>query len=160
MALWNQRETLAGLGNRFRALSAAVGRPTDLNLYQWAQFAGFAFEFRPDLIVELGRGMGNSTCCFLEVANLLGGMRACRVTSLCLSEDWFESTVPRLQKVASPEWFEPGDIQVVNLLDYDIKTLLQNARRPSILGTRTALTSRSGSFANCCRSCLKSRIWF
>lgn len=132
-ALWAQRETIAALGDRFRALSAAVGEPTDLNLYQWAEFAAFALEFRPDLILELGRRMGNSTSCFIEVANILGGSPKCRVVSLCLSTDWFERTVPRLREVVTPEWFEPAEIHVANLLDYDIEARLRKARRPLIL---------------------------
>jgi hypothetical protein len=39
-ALWNQRETIATLGGRLKALSDAVRRPTDLNLYQWTGCAG------------------------------------------------------------------------------------------------------------------------
>lgn len=125
--------TIAALRERFERLSAAVGRPTDLNLYQWGEFAAFALEFRPDLIVELGRGLGNSTCCFIEVANRLGGASTCRVVSLCLSEDWFTSTVPRLKGIVSPEWFAPAEIKVANLLSYDIKALLRGAQRPLVL---------------------------
>jgi cephalosporin hydroxylase len=44
-------------------------------------------EFKPDLILELGRAMGNSTAAFTNAANLLGPS-ACRVLSLCLSYEW------------------------------------------------------------------------
>jgi hypothetical protein len=132
-ALWNQRETIAALRDRFKALSAAVGRTTDLNLYQWAEFAAFALEFRPDLIIELGRGFGNSTCCFIEVAHRLGGVNACSVLSLCLSNDWFNSSVPRLKGVVSPEWFTPAQIEMGNMLEYDVTPVLAHAERCLIL---------------------------
>jgi hypothetical protein len=132
-ALWNQRETIAALRDRFKALRAAVGRPTDLNLYQWAEFAAFALEFRPDLIIELGRELGNSTCCFIEVAHQLGGAKACRIFSLCLSNRWFTSTVPRLKAVVPREWFTPAQIEVCNMLGYDITPVLANAKRCLIL---------------------------
>jgi hypothetical protein len=68
-ALWNQRGAIAAMRDHFEKMSAAIGHPTDLNLYQWAELGAFALEFRPDLILELGRELGNSTCCFIEVAN-------------------------------------------------------------------------------------------
>ncbi|MFQ5696580.1 MAG: hypothetical protein ACE5HB_11365, partial [Terriglobia bacterium] len=70
-ALWNQRHAVASLLERFRGLSAAVDRPTTFSFPQWAQVAAYTLEFKPDLILELGRERGNSTCCFLEVANQL-----------------------------------------------------------------------------------------
>lgn len=132
-ALWSQRETIAALRGRFIALSAAVGGPTDLNLYQWAEFAAFALEFRPDLIIELGRGLGNSTCCFIEVAHQFGGAKACRVLSLCQSDDWFSHTVPRLKRVVPSEWFAPAQTEICNLLEYDVTPALERAGRCLIL---------------------------
>jgi hypothetical protein len=128
-ALWNQREAIAALRDQFKALRAAVDHPSDLNLYQWAELAAFALEFRPDLIIELGRGFGNSTCCFIEVAHRLGGADACRVVSVCLNDDWFSHSVPRLSAIVPPEWFAPAQIQVGNLLEYDVAPVLAYAKR-------------------------------
>lgn len=128
-ALWNQRDRLASLADRIKALSAAVNHPTDLTRYQWVQIMAFALEFRPDLVIELGRGMGNSTCCFLEVANQLGGAEACRVVSLCLSSSWFDTTVPRLRKVVPQKWFAPGHIKQGNILEYDFTAEVERAQR-------------------------------
>jgi hypothetical protein len=115
--------------DRLEALSVAVGRPSDLILCQWAEIAAFVLEFRPDLIVEMGRGWGNSTCCFVEVANRLGGVSACRVVSLCRSNEWFGSTVPRLKQVVPQDWFAPADIRECNIPDVDPTQLLKGARR-------------------------------
>jgi hypothetical protein len=131
-ALWNQRETIADLRGRFEALGAAVGRLSDLTLFQWAGIAAFALEFRPDLIIELGRGRGNSTCCFTEVANRLGGASSCRVVSLCLSADWFNGTLARVEKIVPPEWFAPTDVRVCDILACDIPVLIKGAKRPLI----------------------------
>jgi hypothetical protein len=38
------------------------------------------------VILELGRGQGNSTCAFTEATNLKQGQM--RVLSLCLSDNW------------------------------------------------------------------------
>lgn len=128
-ALWNQRETIAAMGDRLNLLSATVGRVSDMRLYQWAELAAFALEFRPDLIIELGRGRGNSTCCFTEVANRLGGASACRVVSICLSDNWFHATLPRLRHVVPVDWFAPADVRVGDILETDVAALLGSARR-------------------------------
>ncbi len=128
-ALWKQRQKIASLQHGFRALSTCVGRPGDLALYQWIQIAAFALEFRPDLVIELGRGYGNSTCCFLEVANQLGGATACRLLSFDLSDDWSRITVPRLKGIVPPNWFAPAEIQNGNILDYDFSSSVDKAKR-------------------------------
>ncbi len=132
-AIWNQRERIASLREKIKSLSAAVGSPSDFSLYQWAQITAFALEFRPDLIIELGRGFGNSTCCFLEVANQLGGRRACKILSLCLSDLWFKTTVPRLRGIVPGEWFVPGEILQCDILDYDFSVALEGAQRCLVL---------------------------
>jgi hypothetical protein len=100
-----------------------------MKLYQWVEIAAFALEFRPDLVIELGRGRGNSTCCFIEVANRLGGASVCRVVSLCLSDDWFKATLPQVKQVVPSEWFGPADIGVCNILECDLTALLAGAER-------------------------------
>ena len=131
-ALWDQRQPLAALRSRLNSLSQAVDRPVDLSITQWVQIAAFTLDFRPDLIIELGREFGNSTCCFLEIANHLGGAKACLLLSLCLSDSWSVRTVPRLRNLVPKEWFAPADIRRVNLLDFDFKAELENCQRPLI----------------------------
>ncbi|HEX5268902.1 MAG TPA: hypothetical protein VFW33_00380 [Gemmataceae bacterium] len=129
LALWNQRHRVAARAERARAFAAAVGRRTDLTPYQWAQLLAFALEFRPDLIIELGRERGNSTCCFLEAAELLEPEQPCRLLSLCLTDLWQRETRPRLEGICSPEWFARGDIRVGDLLAHDFRETLAGCRR-------------------------------
>jgi hypothetical protein len=126
IALWNQREAVARLRDRFRNFSAAIGEPGVFNFYQWAQLASAALEFRPDCILELGRDLGNSTCCFLEVAHQLSD---CRVVSLCRQGEWATLTVPRISHLVEPEWFGPADIRVCNIQDSDPRALLRMSQR-------------------------------
>lgn len=130
-AYWNQRHRLAGLKERFSTMSDAVDHKTDLNLYQWMQIAATALEFRPDLILELGRGRGNSTCIFTEVANILGGKEYCSVTSLCLSFDYVTHVIPRLleSRVVGRQWFQPLDCWYTDILAFDYETLLKGKKR-------------------------------
>ena len=70
-AYWNQRQKLSALRDRFTGMGEAVGELTHLSSFQWAQLAAMALEYQPDLIIELGRGKGNSTCVFTEAANII-----------------------------------------------------------------------------------------
>lgn len=128
-ALWNQRHRLAARAGRLRALSAAVGRPLDMTPAQAAQLLAFALDFRPDLILDLGRERGNSTCCFLEAAELLVGPRPCRVVSLCLTDHWAKETRPRLEPLCSPGWFARGDVLVRDLMEHDFAPAIRQSKR-------------------------------
>ena len=128
-AYWNQRFALAESRDRILALSHAVGRPSDLSTYQFSQLLAAALEFSPDLILELGRGKGNSTCAFTEAANLLSVSAPCRVLSLCMSKDWAQKTVPKLRAVVPSSWFEPLTAEVGDLLKYDYKQVFAGAKR-------------------------------
>jgi hypothetical protein len=131
-ALWNQRYAIANARERIKRLSAAIARTSDFSLYQWAQIMAFVLEFRPDTIVELGRLKGNSTCCFLETANLLGGRHACRFLSLDLVDCWSKETVPSIQSIIPQGWFEPGEIVVGDILSYDFCPILNQSKRCAI----------------------------
>lgn len=129
-AYWNQRLILARSRDRILALSGAVSRPSDLPPYQFAQLFASAMEFAPDLIVELGRGMGNSTCSFTEAANQLSvSSSPCRVLSLCNSSAWEEETVPRLRPVVPTGWFAPLDALRCDILQFDFRKALASAQR-------------------------------
>jgi hypothetical protein len=128
-ALWNQRQVLAGKAERLRGMIDIVGRPGDFTPFQWAQATAFALDFAPDLIVELGRAFGNSTCCFLEAAHELRRQPPCQVVSVCLNNHWHSVTAPRLQAVCSPDWFANGRIVQGDILDYDFIPLLEKSER-------------------------------
>lgn len=129
-AVWNQRRVVAGLAPRLRQLMGVVGRPTDLAPHQWGQLLAFAAEFRPDLVIELGRGHGNSTCVFLEAARALDQSGSpCRVVSLCLTSAWADDTVPRLAGVCDAAWFARGKILRGDILRYDFGAEAAGAKR-------------------------------
>jgi len=125
-ALWNQRQILSDIRERIESLFDAVNHPTDLLLYQWVQLMSFALEFRPDFILELGRGAGNSTCAFTEAANHIPG---CKVVSICYSDDWDKRTGPNVKKVVPAEWFRPLTINRENILHLEYLRLLAGKER-------------------------------
>jgi len=126
-AYWNQREILAQSAEHIRALSDAVGRRSDLSLPQFAQLMASVIDFAPDLVLELGRGLGNSTCAFTEAANQLGG--GCRVLSLCNTDDWKTVTAPKVKALVEKGWFAPLDAITADILTYPFQTALAKAKR-------------------------------
>ncbi len=127
-AYWKQRRFLADNRDRILQLCRAVDRPGDLFPFQWAQLMACAAEFSPDLILELGRGKGNSTCAFTEAAHWLGAGR-CQVWSLCLTADWERETLPRVRQVVPEAWFSPLHAVQGDILEFDFTSILAGARR-------------------------------
>jgi FkbM family methyltransferase len=127
LALWRHRRAVAETQHRIRAFRDAAAAPGDLSLYQYAQLLATVLEFQPDLILELGRGGGNSTCLFTEAANQLGG--SARVISICRSEDWESHTVERLRAVVPDDWFKPLTALTADILEVDYPRLLAGAGR-------------------------------
>ena len=126
-AYWNQRVPLANTRDRILALARAVNHASDLWPYQWAQLMAAVLEFRPDLVLELGRGKGNSTCAFTEASNLNQGQT--RVLSLCLSDNWERETLPRLRPIVPKEWFTPLQALRANILEFDYEMAFSGAER-------------------------------
>ena len=84
-------------------------------------------EYDPDIILELGRDRGNSTCAFTEASNL----KSCRsrIVSLCLTHKWEQETLPRLRHVVPHGWFAPLQALHANILDFDYAAALSGAKR-------------------------------
>ena len=126
LAYWNQRHKIAASRDRILALSEAVGHPYDLWPYQFAQLMAAVLDFRPEVVLELGRGYGNSTCAFAEAAHQSGG--GIRVVSVCNSEEWSTVTVPRLRQVVSKEWFKSVQAIRGDILQFDYGKALSGVR--------------------------------
>jgi len=129
LAYWNQRLALARSRERMEGLSRAVGRQSDLSLFQFAQLSASALEFRPDLIIELGRGTGNSTCAFTEAANQLSPSGPCRVLSICISDCWETQTAPKIQRLVPSAWFNLLNAVRGDILRINFAKALSGARR-------------------------------
>ena len=126
-AYWNQRAALASARDRILALGQAVNYYSNLLPYQWAQLMAMVMEYEPDLVLELGRGKGNSTCAFAEASNLKHG--GARIFSVCLSRDWELETAPRVRGIVPSGWFEPLEIVRANILDFDFESAVSGAKR-------------------------------
>jgi hypothetical protein len=102
------------LEERFATLRELVDSPGDLFLDQWLRLYERALAAEPDLMIEVGRGYGNSTVVLTDAAHALHA----RVISVGddMVYGWAKRTRPRLSTVVDDDWFEPltvvqGDVR-------------------------------------------------
>jgi hypothetical protein len=126
-AYYRHRDFLASRGRLIRRLAEQIGSPESLTLFQWGQLMCSTRDYRPDLIVELGRARGNSTCAFLEAIN--GADFPCRLLSICLSSEWDVITRPRIKALVPAEWFAPLDAHTTDILTFDFQAALSSHTR-------------------------------
>jgi hypothetical protein len=133
---YEQRQAIAGDAVRLRQLIAAVDCPGDLGSAQWAQWYSVVLGFEPDLILELGRGYGNSTAMFAQAAYRIQQRRGrphTRLVSLCGTGEWASIVTPRLARVVEPDWFANVDARRADILSVDYGDLLRGYERVLVL---------------------------
>lgn len=133
---YDQRHLIAEDAPLLRALIAAVDGPGDLGSAQWAQWYSVAVGFEPDLIIELGRGRGNSTAVFAQAARRLGLRRPAkrtRVVSLCVTGEWDAVVAPAIARIVDPAWFANVDARRIDILSVDYEQLLAGHARVLVL---------------------------
>ena len=114
--------------DRFEEMHELVGSPAfDLPLENWRELYDLTLEFRPDLVLELGRGYGNSTTVFTEAAQSI----QCRVVSIGFDAEhaWETRTAPRLAQLVDPQWFAPLTVIQQDITTFDFRPLLQGSAR-------------------------------
>lgn len=127
---YDQRQRIEEDAPLLRNLIAAVAWPNDLGPAQWAQWYSVALGFAPDLIVELGRGYGNSTALFGQAAWRLGRTK---VVSLCQSGEWAALVAPRIAKLVDASWFANIDARRADILAADYEEIFAGHRRVLVL---------------------------
>jgi len=116
------------LSTRFDRLHRVVDSPPfDLPLENWSQLYNPTVAFQPDLVLELGRGYGNSTCVFTEAARDIG----CRVVSIGFDSEhaWETRTAPRLLPVVGADWFRPLTVIQDDITTIEFGPLVEGSRR-------------------------------
>lgn len=128
-SLWENRLIVSKKSTRLKILAETIGRLIDSSLPQYAQLFSTVMGFKPSLIIEIGRGYGNSTAVFTEAANYLNETK--KVLSFCLSNDWETKIAPKISRVVENDWFGKLDARVKNILDVDIKDFV--SKKDSVL---------------------------
>ncbi len=131
-AIWKNRATLAAMLPALRetrgTLQEMMGGSRDFIDQQWLQIASLIYDFEPDLIIELGRGYGNSTCAMALGAQQLGSK--CRLLSVCLSQHFIDESRPYLiERVRHPSFLSLVDARTADIVSYDFSEQIQSAKR-------------------------------
>jgi hypothetical protein len=132
-AIWNNRirlsEALPEIRTVRSTLQDAIGGPRDFVHQQWLQVVSAVYEFKPDLIIELGRGYGNSTCALSVAAKMLRPA-PCRILSLCLASSFVEISRPFLEThLEEKSLFEPLTALQCDIQAYDFARDVEKAQR-------------------------------
>jgi cephalosporin hydroxylase len=101
--------------------------PLGLPIENWLELHDLTVAFRPDVVLELGRGYGNSTCVFTEAAHSV----SCRVVSIGFDSEraWETQTAPRLADVVDENWFAPLTVVQDDITTLDFRPLLEGSSR-------------------------------
>jgi hypothetical protein len=127
---YDQRKQLAEDAGTLGQLIAVVDSVDNLAPPQWAHWYGLTLGFEPDLILELGRGRGNSTALFC-----LAGVRLPRVqiVSVCLSGDWTADVAPKVEGIVGPAVFRRLDARTADITTVDYQRVIGDHRRVLVL---------------------------
>lgn len=101
--------------------------PLDLPLDVWRPIYDLVVEFKPELILELGRGWGNSTCLLTQAANDIGA----DVVSVGFDSEhaWETRTAPRLLSAGMPPaWFATLRVFQADITDTDFAPIVDGRR--------------------------------
>ncbi len=131
-AMWNQRPALETAAPKLNEMHGHLrrfmppGHPPDLPRTQWFQLFALALEFKPDLILELGRGYGNSTLAFTAAAHTLS-LGARGLVSVC-RQPW-EPVRAWIDPFVGDDWFAPLQAVEGEILGHDFAATLGEASR-------------------------------
>lgn len=126
-ALWHQRAAVKTRKTKLTNFAKVINHQLDFSLAEYAQLFALTLEFQPTLIIELGRGWGNSTAVLTEAANKLPMVR--KVISVCLSDNWQKSTVKKISPFVEKDWFAKLDMQKGNILESSFHKLIKPSDR-------------------------------
>jgi hypothetical protein len=129
-AYYNQRQIIARYADRLHKLQDIISFSSHLSPIQWTQWFAYAVDYKPDLILELGRASGNSTAAFAQAVYL---NQHGRIVSLCLSDIWQKQKVPLLRNLVEHDWFERLDTRTGNMLFEDFRPIIGDAKRILVL---------------------------
>jgi hypothetical protein len=112
---------------RLHEMRVLINRPL-LAWIDWLLLFASATDRRPDLIVELGRSHGNSTCALTEAATVLG---PCRVRSYGYDHEhaYERITVPTIGGLVSRDWLDHQEIIHKDITEESAAAMLGNAER-------------------------------
>lgn len=131
-ALLEQRDTVSRSLERLRHLCDTVARPSDLDFPQWVQLYALGVQYAPELVLEVGRGYGSTTCVSAELATSVGRTKVISVDNDD-AEAWRTETLPRLGAAVPESWSDLVDARHTDPMSVDFDKLLSPFKRVLLL---------------------------
>lgn len=98
-AIENNIDALENLASELRAVLELIGDPVNLSLRQALCLAAFCLERKPDVVLDLGTGRGNSASVFSVVTKTLEGLGLdLTVHTFDIQNLWYSETSPKLDR--------------------------------------------------------------
>lgn len=111
-------------------LLGIIGRPNDLTSSQALHWYCLALEYKPDLIIELGRAYGNSTCVFTQAA---GRLKDTIVKSFCRTREWEKDKKSKIARVVDKDWSLPLETYCCDITEVDFERHISAGKRVLLL---------------------------
>ena len=127
---YEQRPHLAADVDMLRQLIATVESVNNLPAPQWAQWYGITLDFKPDLILELGRGRGNSTALFCLAGQRLSTVE---IVSVCLSGEWIVDVASKVGRILGAAALRRLDARMADIATVDYERIIADHRRVLVL---------------------------
>lgn len=121
-----QRPELTAAYPRVAKLLTVINWPSDVTVSQAMHWYAMCLDFKPDLIIELGRGYGNSTVVLTDAANQIGA----KVKSFCLTK-WEKKRL--VAETVTDEWFAPLELYTEDICSVDFERHTADFKRVVIL---------------------------
>jgi len=127
-SLWSHRKDLIDSKERLLKLREAVNHPGDQDFADWFKLYALVLEYSPDLIIELGRAYGNSTCVFTEAINKIGKGKVVSI-DYDGGKLWQNKTLSRLQKLIDVQWVDKLTIIHEDIMKIDFTEITSQGQR-------------------------------
>lgn len=128
VAVHARRSELAEAASDLIRLREAIASPTDLSLAQWLQLYATTLAYQPSLVLELGRGLGNSTTVFTAAATKLPATRVVSI-GYDVGQAWRNKTAPELKPLVGDRFFSCLDVRNGDIRDVDFGPIVGDAGR-------------------------------
>jgi hypothetical protein len=129
-SFYDQHAQLGADASILRALIGVVDSVHNLAPPQWAHWYGITLGFQPDLIIELGRGHGNSTALFCLAGERL---RDVEIVSICLTSDWTLEVAAKVAGVIGRSALSRLDARIADIGLVDYERIVSRHRRVLLL---------------------------
>jgi len=126
-AYWKHRERLNTSIVWIKQILQKTGSGHLISGYRWTQTCAFTLEFKPDLVIEIGRWHSIFTISLCNHVNMLRPLLS-KVISVGPTADW-KKDFRKIKSLVTDEWFEPVSIFQHDIYTFPFEEHIKEAQR-------------------------------